>query len=203
MAAMSSSHGRRLALVVLILLTTAAEAARQRSNRDWATMSDSDWERIEEELEEPEDKAAREEAMRKAREPEQTMDMTAFNNAKTEEEKQAILKKAAAAQGTPGKGKALGHVFVTVKFDGCCPEDRKAITKLGQRWSGLLGSTGMDAAPSIWKDNQIAFMTRHDNHLILKHDTCPRPWPWPCPWPLPTISTCTCTCTGTRTTSRR
>ena len=65
-------------------------AARQRSNRDWASMSEADWARVEEELEEPEDKAAREEAVRKAQQPKQTIDMEAYNNAKTEEDKQKM-----------------------------------------------------------------------------------------------------------------
>jgi len=148
-----------------LLLATAAMAARQRSNRDWASMSEADWARVEEELEEPEDKAAREEAVRKAQQPKQTIDMEAYNNAKTEEDKQKILKAAAAAQGTPGKGMAMGYVFVTVNFEGCCPEDRKGITELGRKWSALLSSIGMDAAPSVWKDNQIAFQTKHEAHV--------------------------------------
>ena len=138
-----------------LLLATAAMAVRQRSNRDWASMSDADWARVEEELEEPEDKAAREEFARKAQQPKQTIDMDAYNNAKTEADKQTILKAAAAAQGTPGKGMAMGYVFVTVNFEGCCPEDRKSITELGRKWSALLASIGMDAAPSVWKDNQV------------------------------------------------
>jgi len=140
-------------------------AVRQRSNRDWASMSDADWARVEEELEEPEDKAAREEFARKAQQPKQTIDMDAYNNAKTEADKQTILKAAAAAQGTPGKGMAMGYVFVTVNFEGCCPEDRKSITELGRKWSALLASIGMDAAPSVWKDNQMAFQTKHEAHV--------------------------------------
>ena len=51
------------------------------------------------------------------------------------------------------------------RFDGCCGEDRKAISELARKWSTLLQSTGMDAAYSIWKDNQISFETKHEEHV--------------------------------------
>jgi len=50
-------------------------------------------------------------------------------------------------------------------FEGCCPDDRKAVNELGRKWSSLLASTGMDAAFSIWKDDQLAFETKHEDHV--------------------------------------
>ena len=38
-------------------------AGPRRSNRDWAHMTEEDWHKIDEELEEPEDKAEREAAI--------------------------------------------------------------------------------------------------------------------------------------------
>ena len=59
-------------------------------------MTDADWNKIDEELEEPEDKAAREEAIAKAQRKQQGggIDMDALNAAQTEEERQKILKAA-------------------------------------------------------------------------------------------------------------
>ena len=164
----------RLALVAALLLATRhAQAVRQRSSRDWSSMTDEDWDRIEEELEDPEDKAEREEANRRQEEKFQRQkmasqvqfDMDAFQNAKTEEERQKILKAASANKPEQGKGMVMGHVFVTVAFDGCCPSDRKAVNALGRKWSSLLTSTGMGAGFSVWKDNQLAFQTQHEDHV--------------------------------------
>ena len=130
-------------------------------------MTDADWRRVERDMEKPEDRAAREaaeeKAQRKARGPQ--VDMDALNSAKTQEERNKILSAAAAAHSTPGKGMTLGYVFVTVRFEGCCPSDRKEVTQLGRKWSSLLASTGMDAAASISKDDQLSFETKHENHV--------------------------------------
>lgn len=161
--------------VRLLLVLAAAARAPRRSNREWAHMTDSDWDKIDEELEDPEDRAEREAQMAKNMAKFEKskqgapvgFDLAAFERAKTEEERKAILAKV--TQPKPrkeGQGLALGHVFVTVHgFDGCCPPDRKAVTQLGRKWSGLLASTGMDAAMSIWKDDQLAFETKHEDHV--------------------------------------
>ena len=160
---------------LLLACAVAGAAAVKRNNRDWAHMTDADWNRIEEDLEDPEDRAEREAANEKMKRKFDAhkqglpagFDMAAFQNAKTDEERQKLL----SGLKTPkkrkeGQGLALGHVFVTVRgFEGCCTSDRKAITELGRKWSGLLASTGMDAGFSIWKDNQLAFETKHEAHV--------------------------------------
>jgi hypothetical protein len=162
-------RGARDLLLVAALIGSApaAWAAPRKSGRDWAKMTEEDWRRIEEEMEDPEDKAERDAAIQKAQQKAQqpSIDMAALNAAKSEEERQAIMRKAAAAQSTPGKGQAMGYVFVTVKFDGCCPEDRKAITELGRKWSSMLSATGMGTGASVWKDDQLALQTQHENHV--------------------------------------
>ena len=135
-------------------------------------MTDADLQKIEDEWEEPDEKAEREAAIKKM---EQKMkpqsqspqfDMAAFNNAKTEQERSKLLKSMAAPKpAVQGKGMAMGYVFVTVNFEGCCSEDRKEVTALGRKWSSLLQSTGMDAALNIWKDNQLSFETKHEAHV--------------------------------------
>ena len=45
---------------VCAALLVAPTFAAPRSNRDWAHMTDADWQRIDEELEDPDDKAERE-----------------------------------------------------------------------------------------------------------------------------------------------
>ena len=160
---------------LLLLVATMPNAVlAKKSNRDWASMTDADWEKIEEDLEEPEDKKEREEAVaaaeRKMNNQNQGFDMDAYQNAKTEEEKQSILRAAAAAKDKPGKGQALGYVFVTVDFPGCCDNTtvdpkRKVVTELGMKWSAQLSATGMATSASVWKDNQLSFQTTHDNHV--------------------------------------
>lgn len=162
------TYMRKLGALLAVAACVLASAGRPRKDsREWNSMNDADWRRVERELEEPEDKVAREaaeeKAQRKARGP--TVDMDALNRAKTQEERNKILSAAAAAHTTPGKGMSLGYVFVTVRFDGCCSSDRKEITQLGRKWSSLLASTGMDAAASISKDDQLSFETKHENHV--------------------------------------
>ena len=158
--------------VITLLLLLAATAAR-KTNKDWAHMTDADWAAIEEDLEDPEDKAEREAAEAKAKKKFDDassntplgFDLTRFQACKTEECRQRELGNVdTKKKKKQGQGIALGHVFVTVHgFDGCCGEDRKAISELAQ-WS-TLPSTGMDAAYSIWKDNQISFETKHEEHV--------------------------------------
>ena len=161
----------RLALILLAPLILA-----RKTNRDWASMSDADWDKIDESWEDPEDRAEREAQDEKTRKKFDAaksqnspagFDMEAFQRATTDAERQAILNKVKTAKPKKeGQGLALGHVFVTVRgFDGCCGEDRKAVTALGRKWSQLLGSTGMDAAFSVWKDDQVAFETKHEQHV--------------------------------------
>ena len=160
----------------LLLLTAVATMPHgtlaKKSNRDWASMTDADWAKIEEHLEEPEDKKEREEAIaaanRKMKNP--GFDMDAYQNAKSKEEQQSILRAAAAAKEKPGKGQALGYVFVTVNFPGCCDNTtvdpkRKIVTELGMKWSAQLSATGMATSASVWKDNQLAFQTTHESHV--------------------------------------
>ena len=167
---------RRWTLVLLFAVWCCSLAAAvKKNNKDWAHMTDADWARMEEELEEPEEKAERDAANAKMQKKfEQAkqgvpagFDMEAFQNAKTDEERQKILGSLKAAKPKKeGQGLALGHVFVTVRnFEGCCREDRKAVSELGRKWSSLLGSTGMDAAFSVWKDDQLAFETKHEDHV--------------------------------------
>lgn len=71
----------------------------------------------------------------------------------------------------------MGYVFVTLDFPGCCDNvtvdpKRRKVTEIARRWSGLLASTGMDAAAQVWKDNQLAFETKHENHVKEITDYC-------------------------------
>ena len=71
----------------------------------------------------------------------------------------------------------MGYVFVTLDFPGCCDNvtvdpNRRKVTEIARRWSGLLASTGMDAAAQVWKDNQLAFETKHENHVKEITDYC-------------------------------
>ena len=50
--------------------------------------------------------------------------------------------------------------------------DSLAVTELARKWSSLLQSTGMDAAFSLWKDDQIAFETKHEGHVKEITDFC-------------------------------
>jgi len=166
---------RSAELFALLLVLPLARPGARKENRDWAHMTDSDWNKIEEDLEEPEERAEREAAERKMKAKFDRaksgapagFDMNAFQNAKTDAERQAMLGKLGKAKPKKeGQGLALGHVFVTVRdFEGCCPSDRKALTALGRKWSSLLGSTGMDAAFSVWKDDQLAFETKYEDHV--------------------------------------
>ena len=169
-----STMPSRVNAVITLLLLLAATAAR-KTNKDWAHMTDADWAAIEEDLEDPEDKAEREAAEAKAKKKFDDassntplgFDLTRFQACKTEECRQRELGNVdTKKKKKQGQGIALGHVFVTVHgFDGCCGEDRKAISELARKWSTLLQSTGMDAAYSIWKDNQISFETKHEEHV--------------------------------------
>ena len=164
---------RSLLLIVAVLATLAAAA--KRNNRDWAHLTEADYARMEEELEEPEERAereAQEEKMKAKFDKAKSgvpagFDMEAFQNAKNDDERQNILKSLKQVKPKKeGQGLALGHVFVTVRnFEGCCGPDRKAVNKLATKWSSLLASTGMDAAFSIWKDDQVAFETKHEDHV--------------------------------------
>ena len=48
---------RKIALLALVLLASDAAAKKQRTTKDWAKMSDADWDRIESEWETDEEKA--------------------------------------------------------------------------------------------------------------------------------------------------
>ena len=141
---------RASGVFICSLLLTHVCARKATSNRDWA---EADWERIEQEMQDPEEKAEREAAIAKAERAGTGMGLTA-------------------AKGNPfaqpvGKGAAMGVVFVTVDFPGCCDNvsvdpHRRKVTELARKWSALLASTGMDASGQMWKDNQIGFQTLHE-----------------------------------------
>jgi len=165
-----------------LLLAMAANAARQRSSRDWNSMTQGDWARIEAELEEPEDRRLREQhnAELRARQAQaaapEGIDMEVIQRATSDEERKRLLRSMQAAAGgikpkPQGKGMALGYVFITVVFDGCdgfeggCPSDRKAITSLARKWSMLLQSIGMHNGLRVYKDHQIALNTEHETFV--------------------------------------
>jgi len=156
-----------LVLAAIALSALPMTMSRRKTNRDWSSITEADWHRIEEELEEPEDKEAREKARERMERKKQMggIDVDKLNAAKTQEERNKILHKAAEAHKTPGKGEAMGYVFITVNFDGCCPSDRKKVKELGRKWSSLLSSGGMDQGYNVWADDRLGFQTTHENHV--------------------------------------
>ena len=111
---------RVVALCLGLAILPRAEA-KPRSNRDWSKMTEADWAKVEEDWEDPEDKAEREKAQAKmeAKMAKQKsgappgFDMEAFQKAQTDEERQKILSKVGKMKApVQGQGMAMGMAMV-------------------------------------------------------------------------------------------
>ena len=142
----------KLALVTFALAIAAAK--KQRTTKDWAKMSDADWDRIESEWETDEEKAEYE-----YKPPTQRgIDMNKLNDPALKKNPKKMQEMIAESQVSSG----ASMMFATVDYPGCCV--KKKTEEIAGRWSSLLASTGQDAKPYVIEDNQILFATQLGFH---------------------------------------
>ena len=135
-ARLAMTSRRKIALLALVLLASDAVAKKQRTTKDWAKMSDADWDRIESEWETDEEKAEYE-----YKPPTQRgIDMSKLNDPALKKNPKKMQEMIAESQVTSGPT----MMFATVDYPGCCDE-KKPTEELANKWSSLLYSTGMDA----------------------------------------------------------
>ena len=145
---------RKIALLALVLLASDAAAKKQRTTKDWAKMSDADWDRIESEWETDEEKAEYE-----YKPPTQRgIDMSKLSDPKLKKNPKKMQEMIAESQVSSG----ASMMFATVDYPGCCV--KKKTEEIAGRWSSLLASTGQDAKPYVIEDNQILFATQLGFH---------------------------------------
>ena len=141
-------------LAVLVFALAVAAAKKQRTTKDWAKMSDADWDRIESEWETDEEKAEYE-----YKPPTQRgIDMSKLNDPKMKKDPKKMQEMIAESQVSSG----ASMMFATVDYPGCCV--KKKTEEIAGRWSSLLASTGQDAKPYVIEDNQILFATQLGFH---------------------------------------
>ena len=115
-------------LLLLAACCAAAYAAPRKTNRDWASMSDKDWEKIEEEWETPEEKEEYE-----YKPPQKKgIDIEKLQKAKGKKLQSMI------AESQQSAGPTM--MFATLDYEGCC--NKKQTEEIGTRWAGLLRGAG-------------------------------------------------------------
>ena len=137
-------------LLLLAACCAAAYAVPRRTNRDWASMSDKDWEKIEEQWETPEEKEEYE-----YKPPEKKgIDMEKLKKAKGKKLQQMI------AESQQSSGPTM--MFATLDYEGCC--NKKQTEEIGTRWAGMLRTSGMDITTYVIEDDQVLFSSQTGLH---------------------------------------
>ena len=137
--------------LVVTLLALGMVAARQRSNRDWAKMSDKDWDAIEKEWESPEEKEEYE-----FKPPRQKgIDMEKLKKTKDPKKVKEMI-----AESQVSSGPAM--MFATIDYPGCC--DKKQTEKIGTEWGALMQSSGMNVQTYVIEADQVLFSTQTGYH---------------------------------------
>ena len=152
-------------LLLLAALALAVGGAKPKTSRDWSSLSDKDWERIEKEWEDPEE--AEEYAFKP---PQQKgIDMEKLKKTKDPKKVQAMV-----AESQQSAGPAM--LFATVDYPGCC--NKKQTEDITTKWSALLASAGLDANVYVIEDDQVLLSTQHGLHVneikeyVLKQPEC-------------------------------
>jgi hypothetical protein len=137
-------------LLLLAACCAAAYAAPRKTNRDWASMSDKDWEKIEEEWETPEEKEEYE-----YKPPQKKgIDIEKLQKAKGKKLQSMI------AESQQSAGPTM--MFATLDYEGCC--NKKQTEEIGTRWAGLLRGGGMDITTYVIEDDQVLFSSQTGLH---------------------------------------
>jgi len=152
-------------VLALALCLSSHVAAKPRTSRDWAKMSDKDWEEIEKEWETPEEKEEYE-----YKPPQQKgVDMEKLKKTKDPKKIKELV-----AESQVSSGPAM--MFATVDYPGCCA--KKETEKVTGKWSALLQSAGMDANLYVIEDDQVLFSSQHGFHaheirdFVVKQPEC-------------------------------
>lgn len=145
---MSGYRGIRIAVAFALIINVSLAA--RKTNRDFASMSDKDWEKIEEEWETPEEKEEYE------YKPPQNkgIDLEKLKKAKGKKREQLI----AESQQTSGPT----MMFATLDYEGCC--NKKKTEEIGTRWAGMLRTSGMDISTYVIEDDQVLFSSQSGMH---------------------------------------
>jgi len=125
-------------------------ACARKTNRDYASMTDKDWERIEDQWETPEEKEEYE-----YKPPQKKgIDIDALKKAKGKKLKNLI------AESQQSSGPTM--MFATLDYPGCC--DKKKTEEIGTRWAGMLRTSGMDINTYVIEDDQVLFSSQAGLH---------------------------------------
>merc|ERR1719399_2660088 len=145
------SHRRALlALCCCCVVFDAHAAPRTRSGRDWSSMTEEDWQRIEKEWETPE-----EEEEYAYKPPQQKpIDMDKLKGLKGEKLQEAV------ADSQVKSGPTM--MFATVDYPDCC--DKKKTEEIATRWAQMLRAGGMDIQTYVIEDDQVLFSSQAGLH---------------------------------------
>lgn len=137
-------------LLLLLAVGNICVAAARKTNRDFAAMTDKDWERIEAEWETPEEKEEYEYKPPKSK----GIDIEKLKKAKGKKLQNMI----AESQQTSGPT----MMFATMNYEGCC--DKKKTEELGTQWASMLRASGMDITTYVIEDDQVLFSSNTGSH---------------------------------------
>jgi len=137
--------------LALLLMGLCAVAARPRTSRDWAKMSDKDWEKIEEEWETPEEKEEYD-----FKPPQQKgIDMEKLKKTKDQKKIKEMI-----AESQVSSGPAM--MFATLDYEGCC--NKKKTEEIATTWGSMLRTSGMDVNTYVIEEDQVLFSTQAGFH---------------------------------------
>ena len=132
-----------------------AAGGRQRKSKEWAKMTDEDWQRVEKDWETPEE--AEEYAIKPPKQ-QGRVDMAQLQGLAGKGKKGPPDPKAMEALLAQSQAKAgPAMMFATVDYEGL---EKKRTEELGNRWSSLLRSSGMEQSVYIIEADVVLFSTQ-------------------------------------------
>ncbi|KAL1503868.1 hypothetical protein AB1Y20_012332 [Prymnesium parvum] len=137
--------------LLLLALAPTAVGARPRTNRDWAHMSDKQWEEVEKGWETEEER--KEYEFRPPR-------SKGVNLAELQRTKDPQKVKELVAEGQVSTGPAM--MFATLDYEGCC--EKKKTEAHATRWASLLRASGLEATTYVIEEDKVLFSTQAGLH---------------------------------------
>eukprot|EP00308_Calcidiscus_leptoporus_P009345 CAMPEP_0119369302 /NCGR_PEP_ID=MMETSP1334-20130426/15846_1 /TAXON_ID=127549 /ORGANISM="Calcidiscus leptoporus, Strain RCC1130" /LENGTH=253 /DNA_ID=CAMNT_0007386133 /DNA_START=18 /DNA_END=779 /DNA_ORIENTATION=+ len=163
--------------IALACMGSHVLARKQRTSKDWASMTEADWNKIDKDWETPE-----EEEEYAFKPPKQKgIDLEALqrelkkggkgkNKKQNAQKMQQII---AEQQGSSGPA----MMFATVDYPGCC-DNKKMSEELANKWSSLLHASSIEQTAYVVQNNTILFSTqvamaaKEIKEFVLKQPEC-------------------------------